>query len=351
MRRRRWVLAVSSVAILSSVAVLMLATRSATTARPAAPSSPTATGPATSAPTVAPPYAVDTLSLVVTEPATATEPARSFTTNVRYPAPIRGPGGHPQDAPHGHAGTFPLLVFSGGYGISPEAYATLLDAWAAAGFVVADPDYPLTDPAAGRIDEGDIVHHPGDLSAVITAITAADRGSGGGAGAALAGVVDTAAVAVAGHSDGGDVSLAAVADTCCRDPRIGAAVILSGAEDTAFGGSYFTGVPALPLLVVQGTADTVNPPGCSLQLYDQAAPPRYFLGLTGQSHQSPYLDAGPVRDTVQQVVVDFLLGTLEGSATAEAAMARDGNIPGSSSLTVDTAPAASPSSCPGAPAS
>ena len=39
-------------------------------------------------------------------------------------------------------------MFSGGYDVSPEQYSILLDAWAAAGFVVADPVYPLTTPAS-----------------------------------------------------------------------------------------------------------------------------------------------------------------------------------------------------------
>ena len=205
------------------------------------------------------------------------------------------------------------MVFSGGYAVSPEQYSTLLDAWAAAGYVVADPVEPFTTPSSPQgLDEGDIVHHPGDVSAVITALVDADRGATASGPPTLAGLIDTGRIAAVGHSDGGDVTLAAVADPCCRDPRLRAAVVLSGAEDAAFGGTYFSTVPAVPLLVVQGTDDDINPVGCSVQLYDQAPQPKYYLSLAGQSHQGPYLVAGPALTTVERVTIDFLAGVAGG---------------------------------------
>ncbi len=317
-----------------------------TTAAPSVPPIRTTTIP----PVPRPPYAVGGLTVTVTDPASGAVPARSFTVDVRYPARsgVQAPGVAP--APLRGARPFPLVVFSGGYAVSPEEYSALLDAWAAAGFVVADPFYPDTTPTPGQdLDEGDIVHHPADLSAVITTLLAADRGAATGAASMLTGTIDTGAIGAVGHSDGGDVSLAAVANSCCRDPRIGAAVILSGAEDTLFPGSYFPSGPAVPLLVVQGTDDDINPPGCSVQLYDQAPPPKYYLSLAGQTHQSPYLEPGTARDTVQQVVVDFLLGTLGRSSPALAAMVRDGNVPGSSTLAGGGPSGVPAGECPGAP--
>jgi hypothetical protein len=297
-----------------------------------------------------PPYPVGSLAFTVTDPAAGPVPARSFTTYVRYPV---GPGAAPAGTapvPLRVAGPFPLVVFSGGYAVSPEEYAYLLDAWASAGFVVADPVYPSTTPSVGQtLDEGDIVHHPADLSAVITALIGADRGADTGPQAVLAGAIQSGAIAAIGHSDGGDVTLAAAADTCCRDPRIHAAVILSGSETTFFSGTYFPAGSAPPLLVVQGTADDINPSGCSVQLYDQAPQPRFYLSLAGQTHQSPYLEAGTARDTVQQVVTDFLLGTLGGSHDAVAAMGRDGDVPGSSTLVTGGPTGLPAGDCPGAP--
>ena len=338
--------------------VVVVPNRSSPTAPPTTSAAPTtalppSTAPATTAePVPHPPYPVGILTVTVTEPATGGAPARTFPTDVRFPARAgAGATGAPPDTPLRAPGRFPLVVFSGGFAVSPEEYSVLLDRWAAAGFVVADPVYPFTSPSPTlALDEGDIVHHPGDLSAVITTLLDADAGTTTGPGAALAGTIDPDRIAAIGHSDGGDVTLAAVADSCCHDPRIGAAVILSGAESTAFGGTYFATTPAVPLLVVQGTADDINPPGCSVQLYDQAVAPKYYLSLDDQSHQGPYLEAGPARDTVQQVVVDFLLGTVERSGPALAAMHRDGDVPGSSSLTLSAPTGLAAGSCPGAPA-
>ncbi|MGH9076365.1 MAG: chlorophyllase/cutinase-like alpha/beta fold protein, partial [Acidimicrobiales bacterium] len=132
-------------------------------------------------------------------------------TVVRYP--VLAPGGAGAAADQA-SGPYPLLVFSQGFGIPAEAYAGLLRAWASAGYVVADPIYPATAPGPG-LDEADIVHHPGELGGVITALLAQGKSPG-----ALQGLVEPSQVAVVGHSDGGDVSLAVAADTCCRDPRV-----------------------------------------------------------------------------------------------------------------------------------
>ena len=347
---------VGTVAVALVVIVILAAaghrgsTSSATVPSAAPPKAVPVRTTTTTAPVARPPYPVGSLVLTITVPASGNVPTRTFPTYVRYPARSGTAAGPPPLAPVRNPGRFPLIVFSGGYDVSPEEYSTLLDAWAAAGFVVADPVYPFTTPFLGQeLEESDMVHHPADLSAVITALLTADSGSATGAEGVLAGTIDPAAIGVVGHSDGGDVSLAAAANTCCRDPRIRAAVILSGAEDTLFPGTYFPVGPDLPLLVVQGTADAVNPPGCSVQLYDQAPLPKYYLSMEGQTHQSPYLQAGTARDTVQQVVEDFLSSTLDHSKPAQAAMVRDGNVPGSSTLTAGGPSGVPTGNCPGAP--
>ncbi len=82
-------------------------------------------------------------------------------------------------------------------------------------------------------NEADIVNHPVDLRFVIRSLL-------GQLGPPLKGLIDRSEVAVIGQSDGGDVSLAVAANSCCRDSAVKAAVILSGAELARFGGSYFS---------------------------------------------------------------------------------------------------------------
>jgi alpha-beta hydrolase superfamily lysophospholipase len=312
--------------------------------------------PAHSRPVPRPPFRVGTVSLQLLEPSSAAiatsrtgagAPVRLLSTVVRYPATGRPNGRENRDAaPARAAGPFPLIVFSQGYAMPPSAYSWLLDAWTRAGFVVAAPTYPHTDPNAPEgLNESDIVNHPADLRFVIAAL----RGPHPGGAKPLAGVVDRSRVAIAGQSDGGDVSLAVAADSCCRDGAVSAAVILSGAEFEGFGGAYYA-AGSVPLLVVQGTADTINPPGCSVELYDQAPRPKYYLDLLGAQHLQPYVDPGGDRALVARTVVDFLRRYLERRPGAGRALLRDGNATAFARLSSAASAPGSESYCPGAPA-
>ena len=276
-----------------------------------------------------------------------TEPAeRTLLTTIRYPA-IGPPGGSAVTGatPLRRADPYPLVVFSQGFGVAPATYARLLDAWAAAGFVVAAPAYPFTSPnTPGGLERTDIVHHPAELSRVITSLLDDSAKSSG----ALAALINQREVGVVGHSDGGDVSLATAANTCCRDRRVKVAVILSGAELSWFGGAYFT-TPAIPMLVVQGTDDSsLNPVPCSVQLYDQAPQPKYYLSMIGQTHVSAYLPAGRPFEVVKRVTIDFLHAYLANSSSL-AAITKAGTVAGLATITSKHSLAPIAGSCPGAP--
>jgi dienelactone hydrolase len=286
-------------------------------------------------------YAVGLRSLTITEPAPSAiadattssgQPARVLPTTVRYPAPGSAGGAERPEAPAATAGApFPLIVFSQGYDTPVSAYAGLLDAWTRAGYVVAAPTYPFTDPSAGRTDEADIVNHPADLRFVISALVS----QADGPSTPLGHLVDTREIALAGQSDGGDVSLAVAANSCCQDAAVKAAVILSGAEYPGFGGAYYRS-PSPPLLVTQGDQDTINLPGCSAALYDQAPARKYYVDLIGATHLPPYVDPGPPRSYVAKAVVNFLDYYLEGRRSGLDALLGARGIPGVASIT--TAP-------------
>jgi predicted dienelactone hydrolase len=307
-------------------------------------------------PTLRPPFRVGSVSPAVHEPASAAiattrtatgTPVRVLPTVVRYPA-IGRPNGraNPRAAPARAAGPFPLLVFSQGYDMPSAAYSWLMNAWTSAGYVVAAPTYPHTNPTSpGGPDEADIVNHPADLRSVIATL---QKSQIPGA-REITNLIDPSRVAVIGQSDGGDVSLAVAAGSCCRDRTVKAAVILSGAELAAFGGSYYS-TGSAPLLVVQGTADTINPPGCSIELYDQAPRPKYYLELVGAAHLQPYVDPGRDRALVATAVLDFLGRYLDGRASGIRKLARDGNAPAQASLTTRSTGPGSETYCPGAPA-
>ena len=130
--------------------------------------------------------------------------------------------------------TYPLIVFSPGFDLAVNAYSSLLGQWASAGFMVAAPGYPYTSPPA-PLDEADILNHPAELRSVIADLTNGPQRTG----AALSGLANKSEVGIAGQSDGGDVSLATADNTCCYDSTVKAVAVLSGAELSSFGGTYF----------------------------------------------------------------------------------------------------------------
>src|SRR5262249_45964618 len=164
-------------------------------------------------------------SRLIPRPDGTTEP-RSLLTYVRYPA--RG-NPHVTDSLNAPAATgrFPLVVFGHGFAVMPDLYRRLLQAWARAGYRVAAPVFPLenADPPGGPHGAA-LINQPADLRFVVSRMLAASAAPAG----PLRGLVDPAHVAVSGQSDGGDTALALAYDSRLRDPRVDAAVILSGAE-------------------------------------------------------------------------------------------------------------------------
>ena len=314
--------------------------------------------PSTSVPGTAPsttraprpksPFAVGTAVETLTEPATATAAARTITTYLRYPAASGTPGVESPGAPPELAGgPYPLIVFSQGFDIAASRYAAMLDTWTEAGYVVAEPVYPGTDPAGpGPLDRADIVNHPGDLSFVITQLLQQNASSS----SVLSNLIEPWNVIAAGQSDGGDVSLAAVANTCCRDARIRAAILLSGAEYVAFGTAYFT-TPSVPLLIVQGTADVINPPVCSNQIFDAASGPKYYVVLQGADHLVAYTTTGTYAQVVDKVTLDFMAGVTGSGKASFARIGVDGNVAGVASTVAPGTEMPLDGVCPGAPAS
>lgn len=213
--------------------------------------------------------------------------ARPVTTYVRYPASGNGP--------------WPLIVFGHGYAATPGIYAHLLRAWTLAGYVVAAPLFPLgNEHAPGGPDEADIVNQPRDISFVISKLLAAS----GARTSPLHGLVDPSRIAVAGQSDGGETAFAAAYDPAFRDPRIDAAVILSGAQLP--GVAFRFPHRAVPLLAVQGTADTLNLPSYTDAFYDAAPRPKFLLTLPGAAHLPPYTTEQPQLGVVERVTTAFL---------------------------------------------
>ena len=204
----------------------------------------------------------------------------------------------------GHA--YPLIVFGHGYALTPAPYARLLRAWTEAGYVVAAPVFPLENAAApGGPNESDLINQPDDMSFVIARLLALNARTS----SVLYRKIDPSRIAVAGHSDGAETALAVAYDDRFRNPRVGAAIVLSGAALPGMGPFPRSGPP---LLAVQGTADTINAPATSAGFFRLARRPKFLLWLLGASHRPPYTDQQPQLGIVEQATTAFLDHYLKG---------------------------------------
>ncbi len=248
---------------------------------------------------------------------------RFLVTVIDYPA--AGGSSGSQLAP----GRFPLLMFAPGFLLCTSTYEHLLHAWASAGYVVASVNFPRTScRARSAAYEPDLVNQPADVSYVLGRLLALNAAPGGFFSRRL----NPRQVAAAGQSDGGDTVAALAASTCCQDHRLRAVAVLSGAKWPPMPGTYFAGGTP-PMLFVQGSADTINPPWASRQLYlaDRTGP-RYYLDLLGASHMAPYSGDNPAQRLVARITLAFFARYVLGDAGALTTMIRLGNSTGIATL-------------------
>jgi Chlorophyllase enzyme len=293
----------------------------ATTTGPPGSTAPTTTTPAPAASiasgnatAIGRTYAVGTRTLTFVDSSRTTSPNGSFggaptrtlPTEVWYPAD--GPSGGaptadaPPDATHG---PYPLVLFAHGYDVTPDFYAPLLERWAAAGYVVAAPVFPILSGSDGGASHVDYEKTFGDASFVITQML------GLGGGDSLAGLVDPNRIAAAGHSDGEVVSFGVGFLACCRDPRVKAVISMAGDLANANNPSLRdTGTPILHIMEVN---DEYDPYPHSIQWdRDNLTAPRWLVTLNS-SHVPPYTQPGnPAFALVSTITVAYLDGTLKG---------------------------------------
>jgi dienelactone hydrolase len=269
------------------------------------------------------PVATTTMTFVDTTRATASwggvaaKPSRTLVTTIWYPA--QGSAGGP----------YPLLVFAHGLGASPQGYQRLLSDWAAAGYVVAAPLFPLSSSETpGGADGGDIGNQPGDMSFVIDQVLKASAASNG----PLSGLVDPNEIGAAGHSNGAITTLGLIGNSCCRDARIKAAVVMAGTTEGLGRGRYQL-ADAPPLLIVQDLHDGLVPYPDAVAVFNQARGPKALLALSwdipsdhtgAAAHMAASGVEGPTSDAVVGATTAFFNAFLKHEHGALQAVSADG---------------------------
>ncbi len=259
--------------------------------------------------------------------------SRTLVTTIWFPSRGSGSVATPGD------NTYPLIVFAHGLGGSPQGYEQLLTAWAAAGYVVAAPLFPLSSSETpGGADGGDIGNQPGDMSFVIDQVLKASAASNG----TLSGLVNSSEIGAAGHSNGGITTLGLVANSCCRDTRVKAAVVMAGTTE-GLGTGHYNLAEAPPLLVVQDLHDGLVPYPDAVAVFNKARGPKALLALDWDSqpdasgssaHMAASGEVGPTSGPVIRSTTAFFNAFLKHENGARQAVAATGR---SSLSTVHTA--------------
>ncbi len=262
-------------------------------------------------------------------------PNRTLPTAIYYPATgTAGAQAVDNAPPDTKNGPYPLILFSHGLGARGVYYQDVLKAWASAGYVVAAPDYPLSNAQAlGGANFGravaDTKNQPADASFVIDRVLALDKKKQ----QPLGGMIDPKRIGASGHSLGGITTYGLAVSSCCRDKRISVAIPMSGIVGVVEPPErYFQG-PAIPLLSLHGNADPVLPYSADMNGFSRAKAPKYFVTFLGAGHISPFIGGNDTSaQTLKQSTTDFFDRYLKGDKAALEKLRQQANVPGRSTL-------------------
>jgi fermentation-respiration switch protein FrsA (DUF1100 family) len=215
--------------------------------------------------------------------------SRTLVTAVYYPA-TGAPGGDPKAdaAPNRKDGRYPLILFSHGATANAGVYTAEATRWASAGYVVALPNYPSSSSsAAGGVTlasaVADVKNQPADASFVIDEVLELNHTRS----SPLDRMLDPKRIGAGGHSLGAITTYGLVYSDCCGDPRVKAAIPMSGlagvVDDTYFEGK------AVPLLALHGDVDPIVPYSAGSAAYADAKGPKFLLTFLGAGHVTPFI--------------------------------------------------------------
>jgi dienelactone hydrolase len=181
-------------------------------------------------------------------------------------------------------GPFPLIVFSHGVNGHPDKFGRLLDAWAAAGYVVAAPAFPLSsDRVPGEATVFDLGEQSGDVVFLLDELLARSHEPGD----PLQGAIDNERIGLGGLSLGAATTYTTAFGAGYSDERIDAVVALSGlavpVEDSNLD---------MPAFVAHSDDDPVLRYDSAVEMYEGFRGPAYMMTVFNGSHALAYEDNG-----------------------------------------------------------
>ncbi len=211
------------------------------------------------------------------------KPSRTLPVRLLYPA--KGDPSLPvtNSAPAAD-GARPLIVFSHGFTANGPTYEAMVLNWVRSGYTVALPTFPLTSGANALL--ADYINQPEDVTFVINSVLKLNRTQGH----PLYHRINGTKLIAAGHSLGAITTYGVAYHSGVRDPRIDAAIPLSGAQLPFPGGNY-NSRPPIPLFLGHGVLDGTLGVGLSDGMFNDATGPVSYLRLNNAGHTDLFFGA------------------------------------------------------------
>jgi len=209
----------------------------------------------------------------------------------------------------------PAMEFAHGWNSNPIVYASMLRAWASAGFLVIAPTSPGMARGRGLLSQGAAsARQAADLPAVLTQVLRIK----------LPVVVNRTQIALAGHSDGGSTVATLAFNRGYRDRRIDAFLIFSGGRTSINAGRREWRGNTEPVFIADSYADQFDDFPSAGGFYAQARAPKVMVGIgRGERHLPPWSVASPFNQELWNATVDFASWSFTGSGASLRAMRED----------------------------
>lgn len=233
----------------------------------------------------------------------------------------------------GGDGPFPLVVHAHGFDGSRAKFSSLLGAWAAAGYVVVAPNFPLTNDGVAESDKdlGDYLNQPADVRFALDSVLAMNE-----TGGELEGLISTDHMGISGLSLGGATTYPTLFHPCCTDDRYRSAILMSALELPFEPGGYdYAGRRPFPVLAFAGTSDDAIPYELQQSIISGLPGPTWSVTLIEGEHATPFENPeSPFDELVVASTIDFWDMTLRDDPAAARQLESDVAVPGLSTLEI-----------------